>query len=80
MLDLTVYRHPFGRGEDVPVLLHNLVHLLFLGRGAMFGGHGHSLLLALGADHQENKFSSLGNELTTFFCSNQRDSGRRWYL
>ena len=46
----------------------------------MSGGRGHRLLLALGADHQENEFLGFGNELTVLFCSNQRDSGRRWYL
>jgi hypothetical protein len=46
----------------------------------MSGGSGHNLLLSLGADHQENKFSSFGNELTALFCSNQRDGGRRCYL
>jgi hypothetical protein len=48
--------------------------------GALSGGHGHSLPLSLRADHQENKFPGLGNELTALFCSNQRDGGRRCYL
>jgi hypothetical protein len=42
--------------------------------------HGHSLLLSLRVDHQENKFLSFGNELSALFCSNQRDSIRQWYL
>jgi hypothetical protein len=48
--------------------------------GALSGGRGHNILIALREDHQENKFPSFGNELTAFFCNNQRYSGRRWYL
>ena len=46
----------------------------------MSGGRGHSLLLSLRVDHRENKFPGFGNELTTLFCSNQRDSGRNRHL
>ena len=59
---------------------NNLVHFFLSCRGAMSGGRGHSLFLALGVDHQENKFPGLGNELTALFFCNQRDSGRWWYL
>jgi hypothetical protein len=46
----------------------------------MSGGRGHSLLLSLRVDHQENKFPGFGNELTALFCSNQRDGCRRCYF
>jgi hypothetical protein len=71
---------PVGGGEDVLILLHDLIHLLFSCRGALSGGHGHSLSLSLRANHRENKFPGLRNELTALFCSNQRDGGRRCYL
>jgi hypothetical protein len=41
---------------------------------------GHNILLSLRADHQENKFPNFGNEITTFFYSNQRDRDKGWYL
>jgi len=80
VFDLTVQRHPYRGGEDVLILLHDLVHLLLSCGGALSVGHGHCPLLSLGAYHQESKFPDFGNELTALFCSNQRDSGRRCYL
>ena len=74
VLDLIMQRHPCGGGEDVLVLLHDLVHLLLSCGGALSGGRGHRLLLSLRAYHQENKFLGFGNELTALFCSNQRDA------
>jgi len=51
VLDLTVQRHPYGGGEDVLILLCDLVHLLLSCGGARSQGHGHCLLLSLRAYH-----------------------------
>ena len=80
VLDLKVQRHPCGGGEDVLILLHNLVHLLLSCGGALSGGCGHRLFLSLRVYHQENKFPSFGNELTALFHSNQIDGSRQCYL
>ena len=31
-------------------------------------------------NHKENKFPSLGNDLTALLCSDQREGGRQCYL
>jgi hypothetical protein len=54
--------------------------MLLLCRGALPGSRGHNLLLALGANHKENEFPGLGNDLTAFLCSDQRDGCRRGHL
>ena len=57
VLDSTVRTHPCRGGDDVLILLHDLVHLFFPSGGALCGGRDHNLLLSLRADHEENTFS-----------------------
>jgi hypothetical protein len=57
---------PTGEGEDVLVLLHDIIHLLFSCSGALSGGHGHSLPLSLRVNHQEKKFLVL--EMSLLHC------------
>ena len=49
-------------------------------RGALYGGHGHNILLSLRVNHKEDEFYGLGNDLTAFLPNDQRDGGRRCYL
>ena len=46
----------------------------------MFGGHGHNILLALSANHKENKFPGLGYDLTVLICYDQGDGDRQCYI
>ena len=56
VLGRIVQRYPCGWGKNIPVLLHELVHLLLLCKGALPGSRGHNLLLALRENHKEKKF------------------------
>jgi hypothetical protein len=50
-----------GRGEDVSLLFHNLVHLLLLQREALSRGHrcGSDLLITVSMDHKEDELPGL---------------------
>ena len=62
MLDLTVQMHPCAGGEDVLVLLHDLVHML------LSRGRGHNLLLSLRVYHKERKFIVFEMSLINYFA------------
>ena len=51
VLDLTVQRHLCRGGEDVLVLLHDLVHLFLFYKGALSRGCGYHLLLSIRVYH-----------------------------
>lgn len=85
MFDLIVQGYPYGLGEDVLVLFHNLINLLLLRGGTLSRGHGcgHDLPLTLRVNHKENKFPSLGDYLNAFLISDQINHdmwGYFWYL
>jgi hypothetical protein len=50
--------------------------------GTLPGGHGcgYDLPLTLRVNQKENKFPSLGDDLTAFLSRDQRDGGRWGYL
>jgi hypothetical protein len=77
-----VKRYMSGSGEYVFVFPHDLVHLLLLCGEDMFRGHGcdHDLLFTLRANHKEDKFIVLGDDLPALLSRDQVNGGRMSYL
>jgi hypothetical protein len=79
MLDLAVQRYPDRRGEDILVFFHDLIHLFLLcgeidHRGP---GCGCNISLTLRANHKEDKFLDLRDDLPTLLGRDQENSTRR---
>ena len=59
--------------EDVPIFFHDRIHPLLLHGGTLPGGHGYGydVPLCLRVNHKENKFPSLGDDLTGFLSKDK---------
>jgi len=62
-----------SKEEDFPVCFHERIHPLLLHGGTLPEGHGcgYDVPLSLRENHKENKFPSLGDDLTAFLSKDQ---------
>jgi hypothetical protein len=76
MLDLAVQRYPGRRGEDIRVFFHDLIHFLLLcGEiGRRGPGCGCDLSLTLRANHEEDKFPGLRDDLPALLGRDQENN------
>ena len=74
--------YPNGRGEDVLIFLHDLIHLLLLCGRALSRGHGggHTFPLTLRVNHEDEKVPFLSYDIIALLCRDERNGGRRCYL